>query len=75
VGRTPYRKKNDFNMCDVFAKLMLLFFYAFNMDKFMTYYAFAVKIRSWGWVNTENKVNKQRMLSKMFEFPWQCNPL
>jgi hypothetical protein len=39
-------------MCDVFAKLILLSFYAFNMNKFMIYYAFAVKIRSWGWVKT-----------------------
>jgi hypothetical protein len=39
-------------MCDVFAQLMLLSSYAFNMNKFMIYYAFAVKIRSWGWVKT-----------------------
>ncbi len=35
--------ENDSNMCDVFAKLMLLSFYAFNMNKFMIYYAFGVK--------------------------------
>jgi hypothetical protein len=39
-------------MCDVIAKLMLLSFYAFNMNKFMIHSAFAVKIRSWGWVKT-----------------------